>query len=272
VTEKWLNVILDLNGVLCVCEDKRSLGRDGKINEVPPGIEVFLTGMKRVALRPFCRTFLRELSSIANVHVWSSMKRSNILPVAEHLFEGLEQPLYVLGQEQCNILKCRNKRGKIVNYKVKGTDKDLFLKPLDKLFELQDSIFSFQNTIIVDDSPMKHVTNFSWSVLLFETWSYKGEGAMDENLMGDILPWIRRLHLSKPESLSTFRRNNKTGRRHLLQEQDGAEYDELTQAVEESNSIYDEWKANNPNVVMMFEESNRAQHGGLEFHSNEGAE
>ena len=49
-----------------------------------------------------------------------------------------------------------------MNYKVKGTDKDLFLKLLEKLFGLENSMFSFENTVIVDDSPVKQVTNFPW--------------------------------------------------------------------------------------------------------------
>ena len=45
VTEKWLNVILDLNGVLYVCEDKRSLAKVGRNDEIPPGIEIQFIGL-----------------------------------------------------------------------------------------------------------------------------------------------------------------------------------------------------------------------------------
>jgi len=117
------------------------------------------------------------------------MKRLNVLSIAEHLFHGIEPPLYGLEQEQCNILKCRNKHDKIVNYKVKGTDKDLFLKPLDKLFGLENLIFSLENKIIVD-SPVKHITNFSRSVLLVETWLYQEDWATNKTLINDLLSWI----------------------------------------------------------------------------------
>jgi len=84
-------------------------------------------------------------------------------------------------------------------------DKDLFLKPLDKLFGLENLIFSIENTIIVNDSPLKHVMNFSRSVLLVETWLYQRNGAIDKTLIDDLLLWIQCLHLSKPESLFTLR-------------------------------------------------------------------
>lgn len=80
-------------------------------------------------------------------------------------------------------------------------DKDLLVKPMDRLCNLKDSIFTSKNTIVVDDSPAKHFMNFSRNVVLLDTWSYNRDGITDDNLMSDLLPWIRRMHLARPMSL-----------------------------------------------------------------------
>lgn len=107
VTTKWLNVILDLNGVLCVSEDKRYHPIQNRVIETNDrylDLVCVTIGIKRVTLRPYYKRFLRELSAIANVSIWSSMKRSTVLAIADYMFSGIEAPLYVLGQEQCNVL------------------------------------------------------------------------------------------------------------------------------------------------------------------------
>jgi NLI interacting factor-like phosphatase len=221
-------------------------------------------GLKRVTIRPHCRFVLKELSLIANLVVWTSMKREHALLVTEFLFKDQEPPLYVLGQEQCNILKCRNKRGKISNYRVRRMDKDLFLKPLDKLFQLENSVFSLNNTIIVDDSLAKHITNFLRNVILFETWSYQGDRASDGILIDHLLPWIQRLHLAKPQSLYSYRLDNLIGRWTLGEEPNSSEYMELVGAINESNSLYNEYQESCAQINLTFEESNRSQYGKLQ--------
>ena len=97
------------------------------------------------------------------------MKRSTALHIFKYLFHKLEPPLYVLGQEQCNVLKCKARDGKLVNYKLKDLGRDLFLKSLKKLFNLENSLFSIGNTFIVDDKLAKHVTNHPQNVVLFDS-------------------------------------------------------------------------------------------------------
>ena len=72
--------------------------------------------------------------------------------------------------------------------------------------------------------------------------------------------------------LCGYRKDNNLGHLHLSQEDDKEEYEELVQAVRESNSLYDEWRVNNPKRVVLFEESDKAQHTKLEFRSLERAE
>ena len=263
LSEKWLNVVLDLNGVLCVCEDKRYHTKDQRFvkpEEVIPNLESFTVGVKKVVIRPFCPRVLRELSKIANLSVWSSMKRSTVIEICNVLFKGLDPPLHVFGQEQCDIVKCKLNNGRIGNYKTKGTNKDLFLKPLEKLFEMSDSVFGSENTLIVDDSPEKHITNHPKNVILLETWSYLGYGGTDGILIDHLLPYIQRLHVERPEELYPFRRDNIFGRLHLFYEEDQTEYKELTEAVKYSNRLFLESIVGNPRSSGVLEESRRPTH------------
>ena len=79
--------------------------------------------------------------------------------------------------------------------KVKGTHKDIFLKTLSKgLFTKFNGKFRKKNTIIIDDSPVKHILNDSENVLFPVPWSSDGVGQNDTFLMDKLLPWLRQLH------------------------------------------------------------------------------
>ena len=81
--------------------------------------------------------------------------------------------------------------------KVKGTKKDLFLKTLqDHLFSTFEGRYTMDNTIVVDDSPVKHVLNPSENIILPETWAYAGIGQAYTYLMDMLLPWILQLHVN----------------------------------------------------------------------------
>ena len=75
--------------------------------------------------------------------------------------------------------------------KVKGTHKDIFLKTLSKaLFTKFNGKFTKKNTIIIDDSPVKHILNDSKNVLFLESWSSDGASQNDTFLMDTLLPWL----------------------------------------------------------------------------------
>ena len=79
--------------------------------------------------------------------------------------------------------------------KVKGTDKDMFLKTLSKgLFAKFNGKFIKKNTIIIDDSLVKHILNDSENVLFPVSWSSDGAGQNDTFLIDKLLPWLRQLH------------------------------------------------------------------------------
>jgi len=92
---------------------------------------------------------------------------------------------------------------------------------------MDNSIFSFRNTIIVNDKPAKHVTNDPQNMLLFDSWSYEGYGARDGILIHHLLPWIQRLHLGRPWILHYFHSDDPMGKFHLVQEPDKTEFRKL---------------------------------------------
>jgi hypothetical protein len=77
---QWLNVILDLNGVLCSCIQKSTVTRCGSQQKLFYG-EGFIhsatiptsVGPKAIYVRPGVATFCRRVSGFADIKVWSSM-------------------------------------------------------------------------------------------------------------------------------------------------------------------------------------------------------
>ena len=72
--------------------------------------------------------------------------------------------------------------------KVRGPHRDIFLKALSTgLFGRFNGKFMKENTIIVDDSLVKHILNNSENVLLSASWSHKQAGPSDTFLMDTLL-------------------------------------------------------------------------------------
>ena len=221
--DKWLNVVLDVNGILCVCEDWKSNRNSKHYNDVsaPHSATVAaIVGMKVVYVRPNCLTFLEELGKIATISVWSSMNSSNIDGIVDYLFPKGKLPSLVLDQESCTTIQCRDSSGRLSTYMVPGTQKELFLKNLDTLFCGYRGIFNSGNIAIVDDTLLKHIMNKSENVLLPNPWSHRGGGDRDTFLLRTLLPWIQRLHLARKDGLKSFREfgPNRIGQRMLCDE------------------------------------------------------
>lgn len=242
MADRWLNVVLDLNGLLCVCEDAKSKGwtkHMGDAQQPHSATIPALVGPKIVYVRPNCTEFLQQLSQIAYVSVWSSMIKPTTEEICQYLFEGFQYSDFVLGQNSCTITRCRENSGYITTLKEPGTNKDLFLKKLSTLYNGYRGQFKPENTVIVDDSPTKHILNNSENVVLLDTWTYKGNGPKDTFLLDVLLPWFRRLHLARDEGLKTFRGNSygKMGRKMLCDERNRKEYNRLMDIVKSSSSV-----------------------------------
>ena len=138
------------------------------------GTVLFLAGPKAVYICPSCQRFLIEFGNVADITIWNSMRVSTIKSVCDLLFKGLAvKPINILGQESCDQIRVQDDRGKVSCMKVKETKKDLFLKTLQKhLFSTFKGRYTADNTIVVDDSLVKHVLNPLENIILLETWAY----------------------------------------------------------------------------------------------------
>ncbi|KAG0596240.1 hypothetical protein M758_UG236000 [Ceratodon purpureus] len=196
----WLNVVLDLNGILCSSTPnwpgKSFVSHDLSIHSASKPAVV---GPKLVCVRPNCADFLRRLSAFATITVWSSMKTSTTKMICDYLFGPIRPiyPLRILGQEDCQRVPMGvDFRGRPVYMKEPGTQKDIFLKPMsDGLFRKFGGIYSEANTIFIDDSPIKHCQNNSYNVLLLSTWNNQNPDAADDRfLLSKLLPYLVDLH------------------------------------------------------------------------------
>lgn len=143
----------------------------------------------------------------------------------------------MLLQNSCTTLKRKDSWGKILSFKVAGSNKELFFKNLDKLFNGFGNKFTSTNTIIMDDSPSKHIMNKCENVILPQAWSYVWDGDRDMFLFNDLLPWIQRLHDSHNQGLVLFQRKNAIEYRMLYDESHPRQYNVLMDAVYESCNI-----------------------------------
>ena len=148
-------------------------------------------------------------------------------------------PVCVLGQDSCKTVKCRDTSGRLVSFKEPRTDKELFLKNPESLFSSSRGNFSCNNTVIVDDSPRKHIMNKSENVVLPNAWSNRGNGDRDTFLLNVLLPYFRRLHANWDVGLKSFRTSglDRIGRRMLCEERNRREFEKLMEVVRGSTTV-----------------------------------
>ena len=119
-----------------------------------------------------------------------------------------------------------------------GTQKDIFLKTLSNhLFSSSDGRYTLANTLVIDDSPIKHMLNLSENVLLLPTWSYGGDGAVtDSVLMEELLPYLLNLHRSQ-EGLAEFQSSHPLGRTMFYNDRQTCnQYSRIMKAIEDWES------------------------------------
>ena len=211
---KWLNIVLDLNGVLCQCVERSSARRLGRTlredQHVYSSRIPTLVGPKGVYCRPRVREFLRLISGFAaRVVVWSSMKRSTVELIARFLFHDLPSPFAILGQNECANIEIGD--GQFVFSF--NENKLIFLKIMpQELFKGSSALspFTNDNTILIDDSPEKSVYNESGNAIFLESWS---RNEPESNYLLDTLaPWLTRLNAQcMPGFLREFVDRNRIG-------------------------------------------------------------
>ncbi len=167
------------------------------------------------------------------------MRVSTVKSVCDLLFQGLAvKPINILGQESCDRMRVEDSLGKVSYFKVKGTEKDLFLKTLQKhLFSSFQNRYTVDNTIVIDDSPVKHILNPPENIILPETWAFAGAGQADTYLMDTLLPWLLQLHKNREQGIREYRRLNRIGRPMMCKDPFDYEYSEIMEAIDEDLKI-----------------------------------
>ena len=232
--------MLDLNRILCACEPawkaRGFRNTDFRVHSATMPTEV---GKKFVWVRPGCSDFLSDLSTFATITVWSSMLKSTTRDICSYLFGPSQvNALRILGQEDCDRVPLRKVGNRMFYMKEVGTQKDIFLKTLSNhLFNSFDGRYTPANTLVTDDSPIKHMLNLSENVLLLPTWSYGGDGAVtDSVLMEELLPYLLNLHRSQ-EGLAEFRSSHPLGRTMFYNDRQTCnQYSRIMKAIEDWES------------------------------------
>lgn len=190
---RWLNIVLDINGILCHCTEKAKASKYPCVYDVKHGIHsstvATIVGPKAVYTRPGLLNFLTEISKFAaRIVIWSSMKKSTVEKIVEYLFRDLPLPVDILGQDRCR--KIETSRGKYLT--VIGGSKEIFLKNLSEALFAGSPLFNQDNTVLIDDSPEKCVCNDRGNCLFLKTWDV--HDAADDFLMCSLAPWLLGLH------------------------------------------------------------------------------
>ena len=192
---KWLNIVLDVNGVLGQCITKFELERVRRVHEMRDKIfsheTPAIVGRKAVYARQNLREFLRQLSNIAlKIVVWTSMVRSNADLVVSYLFTGNPKPYRILAQDQCKMILFPPRRLS------RPGQAGIFMKVLSEQLFHESSPFTKENTLLIDDSREKSVCNESGNAIFLKPWTHEDE--YDNVLLGRLLPWLESVHNSCP--------------------------------------------------------------------------
>ena len=162
--------MLDLNGILCACapawKSREFRNTDFCVHSATMPTEV---GKKFVWVRPRCFDFLSELSTFATITVWSSMLESTTRDICSYLFgPSLINPHRILGQKDCDRVLLHKVGNRMIYMKEVGIQKDIFLKTLmNHLFNSSDGHYTPTDTLVIDDSLIKHMLNLLENVFFF---------------------------------------------------------------------------------------------------------
>ena len=148
-------VILDLNGFLIDREYKK-----------PTKDEIIPTGAERVGKflvwkRSGGNNFLRVILKNFDVAVWSSVTKTNIRPLTEHVFRDFPDTnlKFMWCQDKCQSVKHPF-----------SERKPLFLKNLSTVWD-EFSMYDETNTFIIDDSELKMRNNPKRCIIKVPEWT-----------------------------------------------------------------------------------------------------
>ena len=122
--------------------------------------------------------------------VWTLMVRSNADLVASYLFTGNPKPYRILAQDQCKMILFPP--GRLSRPSQAG----IFMKVLSEQLFHENSPFTKENTLLIDDSQEKNVCNESGNAIFLKPWTHEDQN--DNVLLGRLLPWLESLHNGCP--------------------------------------------------------------------------
>ena len=190
---RWLNIVLDINGILYHCMEKAETSKPPCVYDVEHGIHSstvpMIVGPKAVYACLGLFNFLTEIKKFAaRIVIWSSMKKSIVQKIVKYLFRSLPLPFDILGQDSSR--KIETSRGKYIT--VIGGSKEIFPKNLSQALFVGSTLLDQENTMLIDDSPEKCVCNDRGNCLFLNTWSRIDSA--DDFFMYMLAPWLLQLH------------------------------------------------------------------------------
>ncbi|BBN01666.1 hypothetical protein MPTK1_2g09300 [Marchantia polymorpha subsp. ruderalis] len=183
-------VILDMNGLLCHINHNKWFRTN---NVVPHGK---LGAHKSWVARPHLCEFLREVTQVVDLAIWTSRTESNLARLLQqmsaYLPENFSETIWqLLDQSYCYPLPQAD-----ANY-------PLWLKPLNIIEEMSDH--KVANCLLVDDSPLKNAMNHPHNAIHPPTFSPLKQD--DDYLSTYLLPFLKKFARS-PQPVTHFVRSN----------------------------------------------------------------
>lgn len=107
---KWLNIVLDINGILYHCMEKAAMNRMSFVNDVKQRIHLSMVftivGPKAIFTHPGLLLFLNAITKfVAHVFIWSSMKKSTVEDIVNYYFRSLPLLFEIRRQDSCRKIE-----------------------------------------------------------------------------------------------------------------------------------------------------------------------
>jgi len=208
---KWLNVVLELNGLLCsiapLSEAPAECLRFPDANFPPvfsATVPTIVAGIV-VYCRPRLQMFLKFLSLFANIHVWSTLPAKVVHALCAFLFSKLDGvPQVVLASFQCDTLLLKN----YARAMYPGTHDPLLLKyPRRRLFTRRDANINENNLLILDCNPATCFAVPTKNYFIPDRWSHSNpDTPVDVKPLNGIGELCVAVHLNGPQNFSEVMR------------------------------------------------------------------
>ena len=192
---KWLNIVLDINGILYYCMEKVATNNMPFVNDVRDGIHSSkvptMVKPKAVFMSLDLFKFFIAISKfVACLSIWSSMKRSIVEQTVNYFFCGLPLLFEILGLDSCQKIETSHCKYLIV---ISGS-KEIFLKNLSEALFIGSTCINRKNIILIDNNPKKYMCNDNGNYPFFQTWT--SLAIINDFFLGSLAPWLFQLMIN----------------------------------------------------------------------------